>query len=140
MFGSGKTSHNAIAAMSYLAERYEMGEKPVSSLEIAEARGLPKPIVAKILTTLSRAGYIKGCPGPHGGYSLAIPPGELTLHDVVSRFEEPGAPVMCPFGPDWCGKRNPCPLHDEILKLGETMDRFLRENDFGMFRKEALAK
>ena len=141
MFGSGKTSQNAIAAVSFLAERYyyKSGASRVSSIEIAEARNLPKPIVAKILTTLSQAGYVKGSPGPGGGYRLAFPPDEISFFDVVARFEEPGPPVMCPFGPEWCGNHNPCPLHDAIAALGDTMDAFLRENHFGMFVGEKEA-
>jgi Rrf2 family iron-sulfur cluster assembly transcriptional regulator len=134
MIGYGKTSQNAIAAMSYLAARYDGGQTRVSSLEIAEARHLPKPLVAKILTILSQAGYVQGAPGPGGGYALAFPPEEISLQDVVGCFEKAGAPIMCPFGPDWCGNENPCPLHDEIAGVGETLEGFLQGNHFGIFR------
>lgn len=140
MFGYGKTSQNAIAAMSYLAAKFDGGKTLVSSLDIAEARNLPKPIVAKILTILSQAGYVKGSPGPRGGYALAMPPEELTLYDVVMRFEKPGAPIMCPFGADWCGNNNPCPLHDSIVELGESLDRFLHENHFGIFMGDGASE
>ena len=138
MFGSGKTSQNAIAAVSYLAEHYGAEGRLISSLEIARERNLPKPIVAKVLTTLSQAAIVKGAPGPHGGYRLAVAPGEVTLHDVVACFEEPGAPVMCPFGPDWCGKKDPCPMHDSIADLQNTLEEFLRTKHFGIFCAEEL--
>ena len=138
MFGSGKTSQNAIAAVSYLSERYEPGGRLISSLEIARERNLPKPIVAKVLTTLSQAAIVTGAPGPSGGYRLAVAPEEVTLHDVVACFEDPGAPVMCPFGPDWCGKKDPCPMHDSIAELQSTLEEFLRSRHFGMFRAEGI--
>ncbi len=140
MFGSGKTSQNAIAAVSYLAERYPATDSRVSSLEIAEGRNLPKPIVAKVLTILSHAGYVEGSPGPRGGYRLTFPPGEISFYDVVACFEKSGPPVMCPFGPGWCGNENPCPMHDSIVELGENMEQFLHRHHFGMFVKETQEK
>ncbi|MFV1996107.1 MAG: Rrf2 family transcriptional regulator [Verrucomicrobiales bacterium] len=137
MTGYGKTSQNAVAAVSYLAERHHGGTASSSSLEIARARSLPQPIVAKILTTLSQAGIVKGVPGPHGGYALARSPETIFFEDVVSCFERTAAIPMCPLGPDWCGNNNPCPLHDQLVELGENIERFHKQNHFGMFQTEA---
>ncbi|MGB0775340.1 MAG: RrF2 family transcriptional regulator [Akkermansiaceae bacterium] len=133
MLQIGKTAQNAIAAMSYLAECHRDKKGFVSSQTIADARSLSKPLVAKIMTTLSQQGCVKGTTGPGGGYALAKEPGKIKLLDVVSCFELQTKRVMCPFGEDWCGNKEPCPLHDEILALSEDMERFLTENNFGGF-------
>jgi Rrf2 family protein len=129
----GKTAQNAIAAVSYLAECYRDQVGPVSSQAVADARGLSKPLAAKILTTLSQSGIVKGATGPGGGYQLAKEPHNIKLLDVVCRFEVQNKAVMCPFGEGWCGQYDPCPLHDEIMALGEDLERFLVDNDFGGF-------
>ena len=98
-----KTTQNAIAAMSRLAELYGDGVSPTlaSSRDIAESRSLPAPLVAKILTELSRGGLVTGSPGPGGGYKLAKSPREITLYHVVQLFER-DAKSACPYGPGDC--------------------------------------
>ena len=82
-----KTTQNAIAAMSRLAELYGVAGAVASSREVAQSRNLPVPLVGKILTDLSRAGVVTGSPGPGGGYRLAKPPAEISLKDVAELFE-----------------------------------------------------
>jgi Rrf2 family iron-sulfur cluster assembly transcriptional regulator len=128
-----KTTQNAIAAMSRLAELYADGSNLIaSSRDIAESRNLPPPLIAKILTELSRGGLVAGSPGPGGGYRLARPPHQISLLDVVELLErEPND--FCPFGPDWCGKNEPCPLHNSMLAMRQITKDFLRNTNFGIF-------
>ncbi len=105
-----KTTQNAIAAVSRLAELFRDSEARTSSRDIAESRNLPVPIVAKILTELSRGGLIVGAPGPGGGYRLARPPAEISLKDVADLFER-DVQTACPYGAGWCGPGEPCPGH-----------------------------
>ena len=127
-----KTTQNAISAMSRLAELY--GDPPTlaSSRDIAKSRNLRAPLVAKILTELSRGGLVTGSPGPGGGYRLAKPPREITLRDVVQLFER-DANVACPYGPEWCGNQTPCPVHDSMLAMQQIYQDFLKNTHFGVF-------
>lgn len=129
----GKAGQNAIAAVSYIVERERDGADTVGSQEVADARGFSKPLAAKILSTLSKAGIIKGATGPGGGYRLAKAPSEISLLDVVIHFELQSRVMGCPFGDNWCGKQDPCPLHNQIKELEEQQLRFLSENHFGGF-------
>ena len=63
----GKQTERAIGAMSRLAEVWDEGKTRLSAFEIADERGLPRPMVAKILTALSQAHLVTGSPGPGGG-------------------------------------------------------------------------
>lgn len=130
----GKTAQTAIAAVSRLAEVYDSEKRvKLNSADIAEKRRLPQPIVAKVLTILSQAGIVNGSPGPGGGYWLARPPAEVTLHDVVSLFERLEENVSCPFGPEYCGTGPHCPLHFDLLKVREQMIAFLKTSTFARF-------
>ncbi|MEZ5330053.1 MAG: Rrf2 family transcriptional regulator [Verrucomicrobiales bacterium] len=129
-------TQNAISAVSYLAEKYDAdGGVRVSSLQIARKRGLPRPVVAKILTILSQAGIVSGAPGPNGGYCLARDPADITLWDVAVIFERSDADIMCPLGPGWCGTGEQCPLHDGIQKLREMTEDFLNSQTFEAFKE-----
>lgn len=119
--------------MSALAERYDGGKTVVSSLDIAEDRNLPQPLVAKLLTTLSTSGLVAGTRGPGGGYWLAKAPSRITLADIAELFEKENEGIMCPFGPGWCGKGEPCPLHDELAAMNEQWETFMRKTTLAVF-------
>jgi Rrf2 family iron-sulfur cluster assembly transcriptional regulator len=122
--------------MSYLAEVYDSGEeRPISSAEIAQTRNMPAPLAAKLLSEVSSAGLALGTTGPGGGYRLAKPPEEICLADIVWIFERKEQEYPCPFGPGWCGNKNPCPLHDDFEKLESSAERFLMETTLAVFVK-----
>lgn len=139
MISYGKTTQYAIAAASRLAEVYDEHIK-LSSIDIAKERGLPKPVVAKVLTILSQAGLVTGSPGPGGGYALAKPPSEIRLMDVAECFDRLERSVSCPFGPEYCGSGNPCPLHHQLVSIQEQFRKFLTNNTLAVFMKRAKGK
>ncbi|MCC7337395.1 MAG: Rrf2 family transcriptional regulator [Pirellulaceae bacterium] len=127
-----KTTQNAIAAMSRLAELHADASRSASSRELAESRNLPVPLVAKILTVLSRNGLVTGSPGPGGGYRLAKPPAKIRLKDVAVLFERE-TEGLCAYGPGWCGHGTPCPLHDSVSQMKEVFEEFLNKTTFAVF-------
>ena len=130
MFLYGKTASNAIAVISYLAAE---PARMRGSLEISKARKLSRALTAKLLTQLSNAGLVSGQTGPGGGYTLAKPPSAINLLQIVQIFESAVAPSVCPFGKDWCGNREPCPLHHGIVALREHNLAFLRNTSLDVF-------
>lgn len=132
-FGYSKMAQNAIAAVSFLAAKYDDPLCRCSSAQIAEARDLPQALVAKVLTRLSQANFVTGSPGPNGGYRLVRAPQEITFYDIVSHFDPVNDTFPCPFGVDYCSNKNPCPLHDELVAMRESVDRFLKSAHFAGF-------
>ncbi len=132
MFGYGKMSGCAVAAMSALAEVFPQ-DSTLSSHQIAESRNLSQPLVGKIMTILSQHGLVKGSRGPGGGYRLARDPATITVLDVVELFEGHRDPSACPFGPGWCGVGEPCPLHDTLVAMSESAADALRGMTFAPF-------
>ncbi len=132
----GKQTETAIAAMSRLAEVYD-GETRLSASEIAESRGLQRPFVGKILTTLSQAGLVKGSPGPGGGYALARDPKDIPIYDVFRLFEREDNSTQCPFGGGVCGVGESCALHDKLVELQQALDGLLHHTTFEEFRRKA---
>lgn len=106
----GKQTETAIAAVSFLAEIWQGPRtRRVSAADIADARGLQRPFVAKLLSALSQVGIVSGSPGPGGGYALAKDPSEIRLRDVWLVFERPESHQILPFAARIC-------LDSEILK------------------------
>lgn len=137
MLRFAKLSQQAIAAATYLAERYGEAGVRVSASDIADARELPRALVAKVLAALSQHGIVSGAPGPRGGYALARPPEEISLYDLVAVFEKMDVRPMCPFGPNWCGVGPNCPLHESISAGAAKVEDFLRQHHLGAFRRSA---
>lgn len=130
----GRQTETAIASMSRLAEVYDGGVTRLSSSEIAEARQLQAPSVAKVLTVLSQAGLVTGTPGPGGGYCLARHPREISLSEVSALFERDDDSLNCPFGGGVCGVGDPCPLHEKLVCVQEAMNDLLYGTTFDCFR------
>jgi Rrf2 family protein len=136
----GKTAQTAVSVISLLAERKSGPETPLSSLDIAQARSLRLPLVAKVLTVLSGGGLIAGTRGPGGGYWLARPPAEVSLYDITRLFEKPEEVPLCPFGPGWCGNNDPCPVHDAFVKYDSEWVAFLKTTTLGAFVDRSPAR
>jgi Rrf2 family iron-sulfur cluster assembly transcriptional regulator len=135
MFRYGKLARQAVSAMSYLAERYAPDSSSISSAEVGRVRKIPTALAAKLLSEAASAGLARGVTGPGGGYRLARPPEKIRLADIVSIFEREMTEYPCPFGPGWCGNGNPCPLHNDFLKLEESGRKFLEETTLAVFAK-----
>lgn len=129
----GKSTQTAIAALSRLAEVYDGGETRLSATEIADARGLQRPFVSKVLSTLSQAEVVEGTRGPGGGFSFALPPKQVTLYDVYVLFEQDSVAENCPFGGGICGNGGKCPMHDRLLSVRKA-NREVLNTTFDCFR------
>ena len=58
---------------------------------------------------------------------------EAEIDDSISRFDSVDNALPCPFGADYCPSENPCPVHDEIVAMRESVGEFLRQTNFGKF-------
>ena len=131
----GKQTETAIAALSRLAEVWDNGRTRLSAAEIADQRGLPRAMVAKILSALSQAGLVSGSPGPGGGYALARAPHLLRLREAYDLLEREDTSTNCPCGGGVCGIGAPCAMHDRLKSMQAAIQRLLDETNFEIFRK-----
>lgn len=105
-----QTVEYALRAVVYLA-----AEAPAAKTtpEIAAATRVPREYLTKVLQGLARAGVVRTRRGVGGGVSLAKPPAELTILDVVNAVEPVGRITTCPLGLAAHGVRL-CPLHKRM--------------------------
>ena len=84
-------SEYAVLALLELGKHYTSNE-PLQIRQIAAQQNIPDRYLEQLLATLRRAGLVRSQRGAKGGYLLACPPWQITLHDVVSCIEgfEPG--------------------------------------------------
>jgi Rrf2 family protein len=89
---SKKTDY-ALRALIYLSLRYEKGSVQIK--EISAREKLPTKFLENILLSLRKAGVLRSKLGLKGGYSLARPPEQITLGEVIRILDGTIAPMGC---------------------------------------------
>lgn len=86
-------SQYALRALLELSKR--RGDGPVSSSQIASNQAIPGRFLELILGQLRRGGFVESRRGVHGGYMLAMVPGDITVGKVIEFIDGPISPVDC---------------------------------------------
>jgi Rrf2 family protein len=139
MFYSNRCEH-ALRALTHLVGRPPGGLTRAS--DIADAEGIPLPLLGKILQDLVRAGVLRSMRGPKGGYTLAYRPADISLLEIKDVIDGTSDLTRCAVGLSICTDETPCPLHETIKPLREAITAYLERttlNDLakGLWRKRA---
>jgi Rrf2 family protein len=117
------TAQYALRAVVYLAGCSD--GTPVRAAELAEAVEVPPNYMGKILNQLVRARILRSVRGKKGGFEVALPAEDISLHRVVSQFDDLGLEDRCLFGRLECSDENPCPAHERWGKVAaQILDFF----------------
>jgi Rrf2 family protein len=115
----------AIRCALFLSMRAE--GRLVKRLEIAQAMDIPEQFLGKIAQQLAKAGIIEIVQGAGGGYRLLIPPGRLTLLEVVEAVIGEIFLNDCLARPGECRRSSACAVHavweQARSQLRETLRR-----------------
>ncbi|MGA9523666.1 MAG: Rrf2 family transcriptional regulator [Myxococcaceae bacterium] len=107
-----------LRAMIFLAA--QPPDLVVSFREIARRMDVPQEFLAKILKTLVGKGYVKSTRGAHGGYTLAMPPSQISMLDVIEAVEGPIKVNVCQDDShDGCHLTHSCTMYG-VWKLGQA--------------------
>ncbi len=105
----------------------ELSQKPrgglVHSSEIAKKQEIPSKYLPTIIRTLARAGLIRTFRGSNGGVSLAVPPDDISLRDVVEAVDGPLLLNRCQLQPGECRGLDDetCTLHDFWMAMARDV-------------------
>jgi Rrf2 family cysteine metabolism transcriptional repressor len=108
-------------AMLELASHY--GEGPIELREIAKEENISLKYLEQVIIPLRTAGLVKSVRGSKGGYSLAKPPSEVCLKDVVEVLEGPINLVDCLQDPKICTRAAFCVTRDIWSEISESICR-----------------
>ncbi|MCL2333439.1 RrF2 family transcriptional regulator [Candidatus Methanoplasma termitum] len=98
-------------------------EDNVKIKDIAERQDIPLKYLEQIVSTLNKAGFVKGKKGPNGGYRLSRPPEEYTVGMIIKVIEGNTAPVSCLA--DDCGRSDKCVSMILWKKLDDAVNSVL---------------
>ena len=80
------TSKSRYAVVA-LAELARAGSEPMPIGQIAQRRGIPVQFLEQLFSTLRRAGMLTSHRGAKGGYTLAKPPEQIKVLEVVQALD-----------------------------------------------------
>jgi Rrf2 family protein len=97
-----------VRAVLDLARHHDERRK---SREIAREMDIPARYLTQILANLVQHGLLDAVAGPTGGYTLARPPENISLLEVVEAAEGPIKLEQCVLRGGPCNWEDVCPVH-----------------------------
>jgi Rrf2 family protein len=101
------------------------GEEPVLLKDIAEREQISVRYLEHLIHPLIAGGIVRTARGAKGGVSLAKPPEEVRLSEVIQLLEGSVAPAECVNSPGICSRSKLCVTRDIWGKLKQAMDEIL---------------
>ena len=118
----------ALRAMIYLTQKDP--DERASTSRIAEVKKIPPSFLAKIISQLAIAGLIHTSRGARGGVSLARPPEDISILEVIEAIDGPIQLNQCTSDPNVCAFGEFCPIHDVLCATQASLVEKLRTTNF----------
>ena len=106
-----------------LSLRY--GSGPVMVREISDSQEISERYLEQLLIPLKLVGLVRVSRGAHGGFTLARPPSEIRLIEIVQTMEGSNAPVECVDNAQICSRGDTCITRDVWTEIKQATDRIL---------------
>ena len=119
-----KTSEYALRILIYMAK------KPAdlyTAKYLIEQLHVSDKYLRRLMTELSKAGFIKSTQGRDGGYTFAKPINEISLYDIIDSVESMDKLNDCVLGFNECSCTIPCAMHDEWLVIRQKLNKIFHE-------------
>lgn len=111
-----KKADYGLIAMRHLTTVYP---RSASAKDISDHYGLPGPVLAKILQTLGRGGFLASEHGANGGYRLSRGPEQITAFDIVRAIDGPIFLTACFTENGDCEHHKKCSIRDPLRRIHE---------------------
>jgi Rrf2 family protein len=101
------------------------GDGPIPLGALARRNNLPPKFLEQIMSRLRRAGIVRTTLGAHGGYTMATPPGSVSIGRVIRLLDGALAPLGCVslryYERCSCVDEATCSLRDVMLDVRDAM-------------------
>lgn len=116
-----QTAEHAVRAVLHIAAHQDDGA--VRVCDTAATLCVPQNSLSKTLHQLARAGILASTRGPSGGFRLAMPADQLSLHRIIATFAAAGG-QRCLLGNGTCGETPGCAVHAQWAPIAAQMRDF----------------
>jgi FeS assembly SUF system regulator len=94
---------------------------------LAAETDLPVPVVSKVLKSLARGGLLASQRGSKGGYTLARPPEDISVPEMISALEGPISLTECTVHPGACSQESSCDVREPWQRINAAVHSALAE-------------
>ena len=116
------------------------GEGPVLLRDIAKRQQVSERYLERLITLLKVAGLVISTRGAHGGFTLARPPSQIKLSEVIQTVEGSLAPVKCVDDPNICSLVDLCATRDIWIEMKGAMSRILESTTLQDLAQQQIEK
>jgi len=127
----------AIRVVLALAKREPQAR--ASTSEIQREMLIPPALAQRIVADLARGAFISTFPGRDGGLTLARPPQEINLRQILEHFEGPLLVSECLLQKGDCPFDTKCPVRCRWGRLQSVILHELENTTFDQLAEEAGA-
>ena len=101
------------------------GEGPILLKDIAKRQQISGRYLEHVIVSLKVAGLVKSMRGARGGFSLAKPPFQIRLSEIIQIMEGSIAMVECVDDPTVCSRADLCVTRDIWAEMKKAMNGVL---------------
>lgn len=118
------TSKYALRILIYMAKS---PEALYSASQLVSALDISDKYLRRLMTDLSKSGFIQSIQGRDGGYRFAKAIDSIYLYDVIASVESLDTLSGCVLGFEECSCTNPCAMHDTWMKIRLQLNEVYRD-------------
>lgn len=107
-----KTTHYALKILSHMAL---CGDEIFNADMVSGETKIPKRYLRRLMTELTRAGFLRTSRGRSGGFTFVKALSEITLYEIIDYFEQEPVMNKCILGTTFCIEDSPCLMHDKWI-------------------------
>ena len=123
MLRLSKKADYGLIALTHLAARRRGGT--ASAKEIADAYGIPLPLLSKVLQKLARRGFLDSIQGVNGGYKLARQADTISALEVIRVIDGPIVLTRCRASRSRCYQSEKCTVREPLRTVHEGIVELL---------------
>ena len=119
-----KTSEYALRILIFMAKN---PEELYTAKYLIEKLNVSDKYLRRLMTDLSKSGFIRSTQGRDGGYTFAKDIHDIFLYDFIDSVEGMEHLNDCVLGFNECSCTNPCAMHDDWIIIREKLNKVFRK-------------
>jgi len=109
------------AARAMLDLAFHYGEGSILLKDIAKRQQVSERYLEHLITPIKAAGLVNSMRGARGGFTLAKPPSQIRLSEIIQIVEGSIAPAACVDDPEVCLRADLCATRDVWAEMQKAM-------------------
>jgi Rrf2 family protein len=130
-----KTAQYSIRILSHMSLNEE---KLITASNLHNSLQISPKYLSRLLTRLTKAGFIKSIQGRNGGYVFSRDYHNIYISEIIETIDGTEVFKTCLLGARYCGNSKPCEMHGLWSDLRDKIIDKLTKTSIGDIRNNAI--